>query len=224
MTKTVAVSLLLLATGCASWPASHRIVHDSPGRVAAGRVRTNFERLIPDRFETLESVVIDYGARSFAMLGYLEVDVGGGTIAFAAFTPSGVKIAEARSSGRSVDHSFALEKTLERFNREKLARGIVEAIRRVYFDRIPTEAAEASANQDRFVFRESFGEGSLEFIFAGPRRALIEKSYKESGTEVWKVSYGDYISKSSRLYPSKIVLEDRRREFRLTITLKRILS
>lgn len=224
MTKTiVVVSLLLWTVGCASRPPG-RVSRPQLDGVAPARVRADFERRMPDRFETLESVVIDYGARSFAMLGYIEVDLKAEKIAFAAFTPSGVRIAEARSSGQEVHHSFASGETLQQFDREELVRGIIEAIQRVYFNRIPRETAEVGGTEDGLVFSESFGEGRIEFIFGGPRNALIEKTYRESGKEVWRVSYADYVGKSSWLYPGRIVLDDHRHEFRLTIRLKTILS
>lgn len=216
-----AVAVVCLATACGREPFSE-IRFESVAGLNSARVRDDFARVIPSRFEILESVSFEFRGHLLAILGYTELNALQNTIAFAAFTPAGLKVGEARSVGDRVVASFALNPSAEQLDDRKLAEGLFQAIRHVYFDRVPKEDAEVQRAADRFHFYQPSGPGVLEFVFGGARNALVHKRYREHGEKLWQATYFDYQWKESKLYPSRVVFQHYEQEYAITLRLKEI--
>src|SRR5208283_1015271 len=61
-------------------------------------------------------------------------------------------------------------------------------IRRIYFDLLPSQNAPLWKRKYKFIYRQSYDQGYLEFIFAGVDGDLIEKNYYENHQPIGCVS------------------------------------
>jgi hypothetical protein len=95
-------------------------------------------------------------------------------------------------------------------------------IRRMYLDLVPATDASHWRGRDAVTFRQSAGEGQLEFLFAGEQRYLVEKRYYEQSELVWRVSYYEYLEQNGKIYPRGIILVNYRYGYQLTVRHKEL--
>ena len=190
--------------GCASLP--FEPVELSPvSQLDPNEVRRNFKDRLTDKFEIVETAVLNYRGHEIISLGYSEIDEKNDSLAVAGFTPLGVKIFEMKAAGDKAEGTFSIPQPGKTADPGKAAAAMAEDVRRIYLGRVPGDEAQAFKAKDKIHYRQVSGQGELEFIFGGPDTALIEKHYRTDGRKIWTVRYFEYTYKDSKMYPSKVL-------------------
>ena len=212
--------VLICAAGCTRVPFEEVARVPTEG-VEPTAVRERFAAALPGEFQVINTIVFRYRWHSFSALGYTHVDQVERTFTVVGLNHVGVKLLELTSRDGSVECHFAVDELRQG---EKFAHTIAKDIERIYFDRIPTAEAEAGRTKYEVLFREQTPEGTLEYVFAGAERLLVEKRYVEGRRRIWSVRYYEYRRENGKLFPAGIVFRHHRHGYRLIVRLKEVRS
>jgi hypothetical protein len=191
-------------------------------------VRERFAERLPERFSLLNAIVFDYNLlQPIAALGLMDVDIKEREFSVVCINPLGVKLFEVHSDKDGSHGRFVIPALSEKAGGseeeggEKLARAVGDDIKRIYFDRVPSEAARAKKRKYKVLFREDFEGGTLTYEFAGKGGHLYEKRFYGQDGLSWKASYYDYRVVDGRIFPGGVVMDNYKYGYRLTVRLKR---
>jgi len=213
-----AMLLLLFLAGCSTVPfrETERVPLDS--RDALSLVE-RFRSDMPDSFELLNTVVFEYNGRSFTALGTVRINRADRVFQVAGMNPMGIKLFELSGDQNSVTARYLIAD----FTRHgDIAAAVGNDIRRMYFDLVPGPEAWSWMRNTTLIFRQSFGAGVLEYVFAGRAGDLIEKRYYEEDGIVWKASYYEYRDQDGKRWPQGIVFIHYSHGYRLIVRQKEL--
>jgi hypothetical protein len=214
----VGIFLLLFIVGCGTIPFHEtELVPLGPGDPRD--IVKRFQAGLPDSFELLNTVVFEYNGRKFTAIGTVQINRAERVFKVAGMNPMGIKLFEFSGDQKSVTSQYAIA-DFSKFG--DLARAVGNDIRRIYFDLIPGPEAWAWKRKSTQIFRQSFGSGVLEYVFAGMRGDLIEKRYYEEDGIVWKASYYEYRDQDGKRWPQGIVFVHYRFGYRLIVKQKEL--
>ncbi len=191
------------------------------GDVDPLEVRNRFAAALPERFETLSSIIFRYRGRSIAALGSTVVDTVERRFGVACINPLGVKLFELSGDKDSVEYAYMHD---EFKGQGDFAGVVAEDVKRVYFDLLPDDHAEVTIKDKKIIFRQESANQATEFIFAGKNTVLIEKRYFEKNKRIWRVQYFEYFDADGKLHPKGIVLRNYMYNYTLTIHLRELMS
>lgn len=183
------------------------------------QVRGEFNGLLVDKLQVINSIVFQYKWQSFSALGYTQVDLENSTFEVSCMNPVGIKLFELTGNRNEVKPTFVLKELLQRGD---LPRAVGEDIRRIYFDMLPGPQAKIEKQKYKIIFTQPIDKGIMKYIFAGKDHLLVEKHYYEKGNNLWTVYYYAYQMNKERLYPSEIILRHHRYGYNLIIRLKEV--
>lgn len=186
------------------------------------KVVKHYEDKLPENFQLLNSVVIEYNWKKFSGLGLIDINKREATYAIAFLSPMGLKLFELEGNKDRVTRYFIPDQITSR--KEFLSRMIGDAVKRTYFDLTPSSGTGASIDKFRIIFRLPSGEGTIAYEFAGPDSYLVEKSYYEEDRLNWRVSYYEYQKKKDGIYPGGIIFNNYQYGYSLTFKLKEVLD
>ena len=210
---------ILLCSPCCSRVPFRECSNVPVEHVDASLVTQSFSAALPDESHTISTILFRYGFSSFPALGYTSIDLEQETFTVVALNPVGIKLFELSGNAQDVTCSFALEE----FSKwDGFAAAVSEDIRRIYFDRTPSDAAIPHKTKYRIVFAEQRGSGVMEYVFGGQHNLLIEKRFKENKRTVWTVSYYEYRKEEGELHPGGAILKHRGHRYQLTVRLLEI--
>jgi len=210
--------MLFLAAGCESIP--FQKAPDAPfDNAAPAAIRERFKENMPVNLRLLNTIVFEYNWRTFSCIGFIDVDTAKRTSTLACINQMGMKLFEISLDKENINTSFALPEFTSKGN---LTKAVGEDIKRIYFDLVPSDGAEATKEKFAVVFRQKEGEGTAEYIFSGSGQYLTEKTYYEDGNPLWRVSFYEYQSKNGSIYPGGTILKNYKYGYRLIIRLKEI--
>lgn len=220
--RLMALGFLLMGpAGCWS-PPFHETPRVPMGAVDPRELAEGFGRRLPDPLQVVNTATFEFAWHSLVVLGATKVDAAKGTFTIVGLHPTGgVKLFEVVGDRTSITHSFAQPQLAEHGD---LVTAIADDARRIYLDRVPSENAIWTREEDEIRFEEPAGAGTLEYVFAGADGVLIEKSYAERESPVWTVRYYDYRQQQGALYPMGIVLTNHDHGYRVILRVKEILS
>ena len=208
----------VLAAGCVAVPFQEPellpVGSDQPKTLVE-----RFQAAQPESFQLLNSIVFEYNWRTFSGIGYLDVDRQSGVFQVVCLNPMGVKLFELSGDQRSVTNRY----TIEAFSRYgDVTTAVGTDIRRIYFDLVPAPDARAGKRTYTVSFRQPFGDGILEYIFAGKTGDLIEKNYYAENGLAWRASYYEYRDQNGKRWPQGILYLNYQYGYRLTIRQKEL--
>ncbi|MFA5394206.1 MAG: DUF3261 domain-containing protein [Candidatus Ratteibacteria bacterium] len=183
------------------------------------KIRNDFAKSLPGKFELLNSVVFQYGTRSFVALGYTSVDIKNKTFAVTGLNPAGIKLFDLSGNDTEIEAKFMLP---ELSAKDDFAKAVAESVRKIYFDRIPPASARIIQTKKQLIFQELIPGGMVEYIFTGADNLLTEKSYYRNGRPVFSIFYYEYLRDDSKLYPQEIVFKNQQYHYQLRLRLKQI--
>jgi hypothetical protein len=205
-----------VACGCAGVP--FRATPPVPMETADPRkVLERFQDGVPESFQLVNSVVFEYGGRTYTGIGSLEIDTKSRTFKVACLNPIGVKLFEVSGEDRRITSRFVID-ALAKYG--DIAAAIGHDIERIYLDLVPSREARSRKRKYHVAFRQDDGPGYLEYEFAGPYGDLVEKRYYEDFTIVWQVSYYEYAERNGKRTPLGIVYVNYRHGYRLIVRQK----
>ena len=210
--------LLTCFGGCSSIPFKPTALV-SVQNITPEEIRDDFAASLPEKFELLNSVVFQYGPSSFVALGYTSVDIKNKVFAVTGLNPAGIKLFDLSGNDTGVEAKFILP---EFSSKGDFAKAVAEAIRRIYFDRIPPSSAKIIKRQKQIIFQESIPDGMVEYIFAGADNLLTEKRYYRNGRLFFSIFYYEYLRDNSKLYPQDIIFKHHQYHYQLRLRLKQI--
>lgn len=219
MIKKLFIVLTIFICGCSSIPFRHADYLSFEG-IDPQVLRSDFREDVPQEFELLNSAIFKYSFFNFSALGVIRVDAFKKSLDLAGFNHLGAMLFEISldSEGR-VDCRYALPE----FSKHKdFATYVINDIKKIYFDRIPSNSAEVKREKRKVVFKDSLNGGIIEYVFSGEGRFLAEKNYYEKNRRVWSVFYYEYTFKDGKIYPQGIVLKDNKYGYKLIIRIKEI--
>jgi hypothetical protein len=214
----VLIFMVLVISGCAGvhFKETPRVSVDGVDPAVAVK---RFEADSPVDFQLLNTIVFEYGLRKFGGLGIVAVNINYRTFNIACINQLGVKLFELTGNKDQVVANFVMPEFAKQGD---FAKTVGEDIKRIYFDLVPSPDAKIEIEKYRIVFRQSFGSGVMEHVFAGPGQNLVEKSYSEGGSSVWRISYYEYIRDKGKLYPTGTILSNDKYGYRFIVRLKEI--
>jgi hypothetical protein len=210
----------VFVAGCSSIP-FQETTHVSMGSAEPGAIVEHFKGSIPESFQMLSTVVFQYNWDKLSGIGYIDINTREKVFTVVCINPMGFKLFELSGDKDGVVSHHALEELAKKGN---VGAAVGEDIKRIYFDLVPSPEAEVIKKKYQIVFRQPFGVGIIEYIFAGADGYLIEKSYYEEGTRIWQVSFYEYLQKNGKAYPGGIVLKNCKYGYSLIIKQKEILN
>jgi hypothetical protein len=214
----VGIVLVLFLAGCSTVPFRDavRVPIDS---VDPQNMVDRFRASMPDSFELLNTVVFEYNGRSINAIGTVRINRAERAFTVACMNPMGIKLFEVSGDRNSLTSTFSIA-DVSTFR--DLASTVANDIRRIYFDLLPGPKAWVWKRTYTQAFRQSFGSGMLEYVFAGVPGDLIEKRYYEENGIVWKVSYYEYRDQDGKRWPQGIVYVNYRYGYRLLVKQKEL--
>jgi hypothetical protein len=210
--------LLLMTSGCSGVPFRETPLVPVVGADPAAAVK-RFDADSPVEFQLLNTIVFEYGWKKFGGLGLVAVNTKDRTFNIACINQLGVKLFELTGNKDQVVANFVMPEFAKQGD---FAKTVGEDIKRIYFDLVPSPDAKIEIEKYRIVFRQSFGPGVIEYVFAGPGLDLVEKNYSEDGSSVWRISYYEYTRDKGKLYPAGTVLSNDKHGYRFIVRLKEI--
>ena len=188
------------------------------GAVDPDEVVRAYQRQIADRYESEETLVLRLFWKEIAVLGYTRVDRGAGAFETACFNHLGISLFHVSGDPQGDRLRYGLS---EFKKYPKFPERVGTDIRRINFELVPDEDAQAKVLQDRVIFQEKRDNGMLEYVFGGPDILLLKKRFLESGwlgwTLRWEVSFYEYTRAGDYVYPRGVVLYDRENHYRLIV-------
>jgi Protein of unknown function (DUF3261) len=214
------IILVLVANGCGTVPFRETervaLAGESPESLVL-----RFQDHMPDSFQLINSIVFEYNWRTFAGIGYLDIDRGHSVFSVACLNPMGVKLFELSGDRNTIANRY----TIAALNRYGDITAVVgNDIRRIYFDLVPSAEARVSKGKYTVRFRQPAGEGRMEYVFAGAEADLIEKNYYDDDGIVWRASYHEYREQGGKRFPQGIVFRHYNYGYRLTVRQKELHS
>lgn len=214
----IALFMLFLFTGCESIPFQKEL--DQPyASVDPAAVREKFKGSLPEHSRLLNTIVFEYNLRTFSGIGFIDADTAERTCSLACINQMGMKLFEISIDKDNINTSFALPEFTSKGN---FTKAVGEDIKCISFDLVPSDGAEATKEKFAVVFRQKEGAGTAEYVFSGPGQYLTEKTYYEEGNPLWRVSFYEYQSRNSKIYPGGTILKNYKYGYRLIIRLKEI--
>ena len=184
------------------------------GDVDPAAVRDAFARRLAPRYESEDTVVLRVFWKKVAMLGYTRVDREVGTFETIALNHLGVPIFRVGGDTKGDYLRFALPEIKEY---PQFSEGVASDIRRIAFDLVPGDTAEAEVRSDRVIFRESRDGGVMEYVFAGCDLLLIQKRFTTGWFTDWTVDFYEYRNADGFVYPRGVVFYNGDEKYRLII-------
>ena len=208
----------ILVAGCTSIP-FQETSFVSMESVDPQAVLKSFSDRSLERFQLLNTIVFQYRFNQFMALGYIDINTNEKSFMVTSINPMGVKLFELSGDKDGVVSHFVMPELAKRGD---VAAFVGMDIKRIYFDLIPSPEAKIEKKKFKIIFRQSFGLGIMEYVFAGVNGNLIEKKYYENDTLIWRVSYYEYLQDKGKLYPKGIVFKSYKYGYSLIVKLKEI--
>jgi hypothetical protein len=220
MRRSVIILLLAFIAGCTSVPFQDtaRVSLDS---LDPKSVVDQFKTKLPGSFQLLSTVVFEYNGRTFPGLGTIDLNRTDRVFKLACMNAMGVKLFELSGDAGSTKTHYALA-ALTQYGDIGTAVGI--DIRRIYFDLVPSPDALLWRRTEQLHYRQFYGPGFLEFVFAGAHGDLIAKRYYEDNQLAWEVLYYEYRDQLGKRFPQGIVFINYQNGYRLTVRQKELYS
>ncbi len=219
MRQTSLVTLLVsIVLGCSNVP-FNKTTYVSLGNTEPETVLENHSRGIPDKIQTLNSVVFEFGRHKMMGLGPVMVDNKNKTFVAACIDPIGYKLFEISGTDKRIEKKY-VSAVLAKY--VGLAKAVGADIRRIYFNLIPSADAQTNISEYEIVFKQKTGPGVTEYVFSGAGAHLTNKRYFENNICLWEVSYYEYKINNGKLYPGGIILDNLNQDYRLIVRLKEV--
>jgi hypothetical protein len=217
-----AVAGLIALTGCRT-PGTPPAALPPQLAVAAGQARAQFAAALPDTFQRTDSVVIEFKphwwwpAIRVTALGATDVDRAHDAFTAVGLTPMGVRLFDVSRRDGQVQAHFLTDRVP---HQEAVTKALSDDMARLYLNLIPSAEAKVHRERDTLVFREETAEIATEFVFAGQPAALVGKRCWEGRQRVCVIRFDEYEGAPTARLPARIVLDNLRYHYRVTIRLK----
>jgi len=168
-------------------------------------VRQQFAESLPSEFQLVTTIEFTYKRRSIpSAIGYIAADIKNKSFTVVGINPiGGCTLFELSMEKDRVNCRFAIEE----FTRHgDFANAVADNIKKAYFDRIPAADADVFKKKYTIIFRQPEISGTMEYVFAGTDKVLIEKNYYENNKKVRSVFYYEYQKVNEKLYPAGIII------------------
>jgi len=211
---------ILCLTGCASIP-FQKTALVPVGLFDPADVRQQFAGSLPSEFQLVTTIEFMYKRHSIpSAIGYIDADIKNKSFTVAGINPiGGCTLFELSMEKDRVDCRFAIEE----FTRHgDFANAVADNIKKAYFDCIPAADANVFKKKYTIIFRQPKVSGTMEYVFAGADKVLIEKNYYENNRKVWSVFYYEYQNVNKKLYPAGIIIKHYQYKYNLIVRLLEI--
>ncbi|MDL1964309.1 MAG: hypothetical protein LWW98_08270 [Deltaproteobacteria bacterium] len=184
-------------------------------------VRQQFAGSLPSEFQFVTTIEFMYKRHSIpSAIGYIAADIKNKSFTVVGINPiGGGTLFELSMEKDRVACRFAIEE----FTRHgDFANVVADNIKKAYFDCIPAADANVFKKKYTIIFRQPEVSGTMEYVFAGADKVLIEKNYYENNKKVWSVFYYEYQKVNKKLYPAGIIIKHYQYEYNLVVRLLEI--
>ena len=191
--------------------------------LAANEVRVQFAASLPETFQRTDSVVIEFNPHWWwptirvTALGATDVDRTHDSFNAVGMTPVGVKLFDVSRRDGQVQAHFLTDRIP---HLDAVTKALSDDMARLYLNLVPAAGANVRRERDTLVFREETAEYATEFVFAGQPALLVEKRCWEGRHRVCTVRFEQYEGAPNARLPARIVLDNLRYRYRVTIRLK----
>ena len=184
-------------------------------------VRQQFAGSLPSEFQLVTTIEFIYKGHSIpSAIGYIDADIKNKTFTVVGINPiGGCTLFELSMEKDRVDCRFAIEE-FTRYG--DFANAVADNIKKAYFDCIPAADADVFKKKHTIIFRQPEISGTMEYLFAGADKVLIEKNYYENNRKLWSVFYYEYQKLKGKLYPSGIIIKHCQYRYNLIVRLLEI--
>ncbi len=213
--------VMLFLAGCATVPFEVEPKADFRGLEPTAVVE-DFDAVVGQKFELLESVVFKFFGKEITGLGALAINPANTSYSLTCMTPTGITVFGVRGTGDEVEALF-VPPPMEK-HREHFAEAIGQDLRRIYLDWTPPAEADVKPRKHRMIFTEKRDEETVEYTFSGPRKLLTEKRFSKGWKTRCTVRYFEYEEFDGRLYPTGIILHNRQFHYRMILRVKEVYS
>jgi len=184
-------------------------------------VRQQFADSLPSEFQLVTTIEFMYKRHSIpSAIGYIAADIKNKSFTVVGINPiGGCTLFELSMEKDRVDCRFAIE---EFARHDDFAKVVADNIKKAYFDCIPAADADVVKKKHTIIFRHPEISGTMEYVFAGADKVLIEKNYYENNRKVWSVFYYEYQKMNEKLYPAGIIIKHYQYKYNLVVRLLEI--
>jgi hypothetical protein len=217
----VLVILVLVAlnnAGCRTMP-FQKTNYVPLENVNSAAVRSEFASKLPSNFEAINSTVFAYRYMKISCMGPALVNMQRNRFTVVGMNHVGFKLFELKFDNGAIDAAYVFPE-LEKH--ENFAKGVCEDIEKVYLDRVPPEDSKVVLEKNRVVFHAPKNGGTMEYVFGGKDKLLVEKNFFMAGRKLWSVRYYEYIEDQGKVFPGGVFLRHYGYKYYLVIRLKEI--
>ena len=213
------LGLLLLSGGCSTIPFKVEPDADFSG-VDSGQLPRQFDRQVGQDFEQLQSVVFRFFGKGFTGIGYLSVDSTTKSFALSCMTPAGITLFSIKGKGGVVESVF-LPPQLEKHG-EEMTQSLGKDMQRIYLNWTLPADATVKKHRHYFDYEVEEGDETVRYRYAGPRHLLVEKCFSKGWWTQCVVRYYEYKNFDGKLYPTGIILHNKKFHYKMILRLKEI--
>ncbi|MFW6044367.1 MAG: hypothetical protein ACOCR1_01360 [Planctomycetota bacterium] len=217
------VMLFVGFTGCYSPPFEQPDMTELPPDTSAGEVADQFERSLPQQFQTEDTIIFQFSrllfSREIAALGYAEVNRAEDTFDILCVNHTGAELFHIQGDREGTQLLYAMP---EFKKHPEFTDAVGDDLRAIYWAMSPGSKTRARVRRNKIVFSNDNGDGPDErkYIYGGPELALLEKWIVDDGVER-RVRFYEYSSHErdgqKYVFPEGIVLHNRTYGYRLII-------
>ncbi len=205
---------VMAATSCVSIPNKKQTDNMAPVRDSV-KIRTEFLNLLPDIFETDNTIEFRFKGRSLSAIGLTKVNVPDKSYQAVTFNPAGLELFEI-----TYDKEIICGYIHEKLNKKgDLCTWVAEDIKNIYFERVPPADSSVIQTKRELIFSTDSGAKSMIYVFKGSPCYLFEKRLKVQDRVVWSIRYDDYFKQNEKIYPKMISLKNYMYGYKLVIKL-----
>ena len=213
------LGLLLFIAGCSSVPFKIEPETDFKG-VDSTQVPRQFDHQVGQNFEQLQSVVFRFFGKGFTGIGYLSVNSKTEGFALSCMTPTGITLFAIKGEGGDVESVF-LPPQLEKHG-EEMTQSLGKDMQRIYLKWTPPPNATVKKHKHYFEYIVKNAAETVSYRYAGPRHLLVEKCFSKGWWTQCVVRYYEYKEFNGKLYPTGIILHNKKFHYKMILRLKEI--
>lgn len=207
------MSLMLMMTACTTVPFKATELVQTTPRTAAELVGALWNSGTGSLM-IRQSALFEFEGAQVPVTGVMKLDLAGKSARLVGMNDMGVKLYDISITETSSQANFIIP-YLDIY--PGFSEAVAVSVRRIFLSPEPATDDSVERTSSTYLLTRERGDGtSIRFILGGTDLQLLEK-YCRGPAESWRVRYYQYQRRQGQLFPSGILLEDKRAGYSLTL-------
>jgi len=213
-------AILFLFMGCTTPIPFQKEPNANFHKLDSTLIPAQFNQHVGKNFEQLQSVVFHFFRKNFTGMGYLSIDANKNAFALSCMTPSGITLFSIKGTNDKLESIF-LPPQMKK-HEKNITKSLSKDMQRIYLNWTPPKNAKIKKKKHYFEYQFKQGKETIRYRYAGSRHLLVKKSFSKGWRTQCIVRYYEYKEFNGKLYPTGILLHNKRFHYKMIFRLKKI--